>query len=225
MNNEGPTVFVIDDDAGVRDSLRRLVHSIGLSAELYESSKTFLEAVSPGRPGCIVLDVWLPEMNGLEVLKILTSRKIHTPIIMMSGYADVAIAVEAMKSGVYDFLEKPFSVQRMLESIQNAIVRDRALRHRHHHVGDVRTRVMKLSKRERQIMNLVVAGMTSNEIAMQLGIQLKTVGVHRSHINNKMKARNAADLVRLMSGVSDLDEDPTRLDADSKADGTTTVAG
>ena len=213
--NEAPTVFIVDDDAGVRDSVLRLVQSVGLSAELYESSAAFLRAITPERPGCIVLDVWLPELNGLEILKILDERKIHTPIIMMSGYADVAIAVEAMKAGVYDFLEKPFSVQRMLESIQKAMVRDRLLRLRDHHVGDVQNRVMKLSKRERQIMRLVVAGMTSSEIAAELGIQLKTVGVHRSHINNKMKARNAADLVRLMSGVGDVNAASSDKDTDS----------
>jgi len=200
---QAPTVFVVDDDVSIRESLRLLVESVGLTAETYPNAAVFLENLTPDRPGCLVLDVRLPGISGLELQKELSARGVHIPIIMTTGYPDVAVAVEAMKAGAFDFIEKPFSLQRILDSIQRAIARDLSLRRRRAGCSEIRLRLAKLSKREREIMRLVADGMTSSAIASELGLQKKTVEIYRSHINRKMRARNVADLVRMVHCVGE----------------------
>jgi two-component system response regulator FixJ len=193
-----PTVFVVDDDAGLCESLRALAQSVGLAVEVYPNATVFLENLTSEPLGCLVLDVRLPGTSGLDLQEELIARGADIPIIMITGYPDVAVAVQAMKNGAFDFIEKPFSMQRILDSIQRAIAYQRGLHREHEQREEVRRRLAKLSRRERQIADLVAAGMTSSAIAAELGLQKKTVDVYRSHINKKMRARNAADLVRMV---------------------------
>jgi FixJ family two-component response regulator len=198
-----PTVFVVDDDADVRQSLRALVQSVGLRVEVYPNAMVFLENLAPERPGCLVLDVRLPGMSGLELQKELAARRVDIPIIMTTGYADVSVAVEAMKAGAFDFIEKPFSLQRVLDSIQRAIAQHVSLRRDREEREEIRGRIAQLSRRERQVADMVADGMTSSAIALRLGLQRKTVEVYRSHVNKKLRARNVADLVRLVHAGSE----------------------
>lgn len=197
MSFSNSSVYVIDDEKEIRELLSRLVHSLGLRAESLSDSESLLALVTPEHAGCIVLDLWLPGKNGLEVQRELLARGIGLPVIMTSGYADVSIAVEAMKVGAYDFIEKPFSFQRMTEAIRGAIARDQLTRESRRHARGIRARAAELSKRELEVLRLVAAGLGSSEIAVRLGIQTKTIEVHRSHIIGKMEARNTADLVRM----------------------------
>lgn len=198
-----PTVFVVDDDADVRQSLRALVQSVGLRVEVYPNAMVFLENLAPERPGCLVLDVRLPGMSGLELQKELAARRVDIPIIMTTGYADVSVAVEAMKAGAFDFIEKPFSLQRVLDSIQRAIAQHVSLRRGREEREEIRARIAQLSRRERQVADMVADGLTSSAIASRLGLQRKTVEVYRSHVNRKLRARNVADLVRLVHAGSE----------------------
>jgi FixJ family two-component response regulator len=198
-----PTVFVVDDDVDLRDSLRTLVQSVGLAAEVYPNATVFLENLTGDRPGCLVLDVRLPGMSGLELQKELIARGIDIPIIMTTGYPDVSVAVEAMKAGAADFIEKPFSLQRILDSIQRAIAQQLSMRRDRAQREEIHLRLAQLSRRERQVARMVANGMTSSAIASRLGLQKKTVEVYRSHINKKMGARNVADLVRMVQSVSE----------------------
>lgn len=197
-----PTVFIVDDDAGLCESLRALVQSVGLTAEVYPNAAVFLENLTPEPLGCLILDVLLPGMSGPDLQKELVARRADIPIIMMTGYPDVSVAVQAMKDGAFDFIEKPFSMQRVLDSVQRAIAHHSRLRRHREQGEEVRRRLAQLSQRERQIANLVADGMTSSDIAARLGLQKKTIDVYRSHINKKMRARNAADLVRMVHSGS-----------------------
>ena len=197
-----PTVFVVDDDVDLCESLRVLVQSVDLTAEVYPNATVFLENLTPGPLGCLVLDVRLPGTSGLELQKELVARGVDIPIIMITGYPDVPVAVEAMKNGAFDFIEKPFSMQRILDSIQRAIAHQLGLRRDNEQRDAVQRRLAQLSRRERQIADLVADGMTSSAIAAKLGLQKKTIEVYRSHINKKMRARNAADLVRMVHSGS-----------------------
>jgi FixJ family two-component response regulator len=204
MAESAPTVFVVDDDILVRESLVRLAQSVGLHAEAFADASEFLETITPDDPGCAVIDVRLPGVSGLELQRELIGRDIQTPVIVTTGYGDVPTAVEAMKAGAFDFIEKPIPMQRMLTAIQKAIAQDRRVRRRLAEHEGVRRRLSMLSQRERQVADLVVGGMASSDIALKLGIQPKTVEVYRSHVNKKMRARNAADLVRMLYAVSDV---------------------
>jgi FixJ family two-component response regulator len=193
-----PTVFVVDDDMGLCESLRVLVQSIGLRAECYPNAAVFLENLAPEQPGCLVLDVRLPGMSGLELQKELNAREVELPVIMTSGYPDVSVAVEAMKDGAFDFIEKPFSLQRILDSIQQAVAENVESHREQARNEEVQTRLSQLSRREFEVATMVAEGLTSSAIASRLGLQKKTVEVYRSHINKKMRARNVADLVRMV---------------------------
>ncbi len=196
-----PTVFIVEDDPALRVALRQLVESVGLQAVTFSDARECLEVLTPDSPGCIVADLRLPGMSGLELHKVLTARGIRNPVIVTTGYGDVSTAVEAMKVGVFDFIEKPFPLQRMLVTIQHAVAQDRSMRESHARDDGVRTRMAELSRREREVLRLVAAGLASSDIASKLGIQTKTVEVHRSHINKKMQARNVADLVRMVHSI------------------------
>lgn len=192
-----PTVFVVDDDASVRESVRWMVGSLDLPVETYSNAREFLGAQNGGRPGCLVLDLRMPEMSGLDLQSELAARHIHLPIIMISGHADVASAVRALKAGALDFLEKPFARNELLERVQEALAVD--AKARQHEAERIRVEgcVARLTPRERQVMELVVSGKTNKNIAAELGLCEKTVEVHRARVMTKMEADSLAHLVRL----------------------------
>ncbi len=191
-------VFVVDDSAGVREGLRCLIESAGLTAETYSSADEFLRAYDPAKTGCLVLDLRMPEMNGLELQKKLVSSKIHLPIIFITGYGDVPTAVSAIKAGAFDFIEKPFNGEALLSSIRRALdsfnqqykLQEKGL--------EIRGRLQRLTRREREVLDLILAGMANKEIAAQLQLSAKTVEKHRHKVMSKMGARNSVDLARLV---------------------------
>lgn len=192
-----PTVFVVDDDAAVRKSFEWLVGSVGLRTETYESAKAFLAAYDPSRPGCLVLDVRMPGMSGLELQERLAADGVTLPVIVVSGYGDVPTAVRVMKQGAVDFIEKPFSDQAMLDRIQASIERDLQARDAAAERASARDNRDSLTRREAEVMELVIAGNSNKEIARALAISPKTVEVHRANVMRKMRADSLADLVRL----------------------------
>jgi two-component system, LuxR family, response regulator FixJ len=194
MPETQPTVFVVDDDPAVRKSLEVLIRSVGLKAETYESAQVFLDAYDSDRTGCLVLDVRMPGMSGLELQKTLRERGNGLPVIIITGHGDVPIAVRAMKAGAVEFLEKPFSKQLLLEHIHEAIAQDARQRQEESKQSQIETRLTQLSPRERQVMELVVAGKVSKQIAAELGLSKKTVDVHRAHVMEKMQVESVAEL-------------------------------
>lgn len=192
------TVFVVDDDPAVRKSLETLLKSVGLSVETFRSAQEFLAAYDPARPGCLILDVRMPGMSGLELQRTLRDRGQDIPIIIVTGHGDVPVAVRALKDGALEFLEKPFSKQMLLEHISEALKRDVAGRDRRGHHEEIAARLALLTDRERQVMELVVAGKVSKEIAAALGLSKKTVDVHRAHVMQKLKLESVAELVELV---------------------------
>lgn len=199
----GSTVYIVDDEKEIRDLLSRLIHSLGHRAETLSDAESLLSRLDSEQTGCIILDLWLPGINGLDTLRELVERGVGLPVIFTSGYADVSVAVQAMKNGAYDFIEKPFSFQRMAEAVRGALQRDQQTRDNRRLVNGIRRRVADLSKREMEVLRLVADGLGSSEIAERLGIQTKTVEVHRSHIIGKMDARNTADLVRMYLSIQE----------------------
>ena len=197
MDRETPTVFVVDDDAAVRQSFEWLVGSVGLKTETYASARAFLEGYDPARPGCLVLDVRMPGMSGLELQERLAAQGITLPVIVVSGYGDVPTAVRVMKQGAVDFIEKPFSDQAMLDRIQASIERDLKARKDAAERASARTNRDTLTRREAEVMDLVILGRSNKEIARDLAISPKTVEVHRANVMKKMQADSLADLVRL----------------------------
>lgn len=202
MSNE-PTVFVVDDDEEVRESIRWLIESVGLAVQTFASAKAFLDAYDPDQPGCVVLDVRMPEMSGPELQKKLLASGIEIPTIIVSAFGSVAVAVDAMKHGAMDFIEKPFSDQAMLDRIHQAIEKDRLQRRRKVQKTKAAARIDVLTAREREVMDLVVDGKATKQIAVELGISPKTVEAHRAHIMQKMAADSIAELVRLAVAASD----------------------
>ena len=192
-----PTVFVVDDDAAVRQSFEWLVGSVGLHTETFASAQAFLDAYDPARPGCLVLDVRMPGMSGLELQERLEAEGVTLPVIVVSGYGDVPTAVRVMKQGAVDFIEKPFSDQAMLDRIQASIERDLAARRAEAERASARGNRDSLTRREAEVMDLVIAGKSNKEIARDLAISPKTVEVHRANVMKKMQADSLADLVRL----------------------------
>jgi two-component system, LuxR family, response regulator FixJ len=193
-----PTVFVVDDDPAMRQSLRWLIESVNVGVETYATAQDFLAAYDPDRPGCLVLDVRMPGMGGLDLQAELARREIEVPVIIITGYAEVPTAVRALKAGALDFIEKPFSDQLLLDRIQQAIASDRQARARRLERAALAARVGQLTPREREVMQLVVAGSSNREIAAELGLSVKTVEVHRARVMEKMKVDSLADLVRLV---------------------------
>jgi RNA polymerase sigma factor (sigma-70 family) len=191
-----PTVFIVDDDRGLCEALTYLLESVHLNCESYSSTHEFLDAYDPQRPGCLVLDVRMPGMSGLDFQNELAARNSTLPIIMITGYADVSMAVRAMKAGAIEFLEKPFGDQVILESIQQAIERDRQARLREAERAKFGTRLARLTHREREVMDLLVAGRSNKEIAAELQVSRKTVETHRANLMNKTGARSLAGLIR-----------------------------
>ena len=192
-----PTVFVVDDDAAVRRSFEWLVGSVGLRTETFDSAQAFLKAYDPARPGCLVMDVRMPGMSGLELQERLLAEGITLPIIVVSGFGDVPTAVRVMKQGAVDFVEKPFSDQAMLDRIQASIEHDLRTREADAERAGARNDLANLTRRETEVMESVIAGRSNKEIARALHISPKTVEVHRANVMKKMRADSLADLVRL----------------------------
>ncbi len=197
-----PTVFIVDDDECLRDSLVWLVESVGLEAQTFARAKEFLEEYDHGQPGCLVLDLRMPEMSGLELQRILNEREIKLPVIFLTGHGDVSAAVQAMRAGAHDFIEKPASDQLLLDRIQQAITWDASRREREHGIREFKERLATLTRRERQVVEWVASGKANKEIADALGISPKTVEAHRAQCFSKLRVCNLAELVRNMQVVS-----------------------
>ncbi|HXJ32568.1 MAG TPA: response regulator [Candidatus Eisenbacteria bacterium] len=192
-----PVVFVVDDDPAMRDSLRWLIESTGVRVETYPDAQTFLDAVRSDMPGCLVLDVRMPGMSGLDLQSELARRGIGLPTIVVTGHAEVPMAVRAVKAGALDFIEKPFSDQLLLDRVRQGIEMDRHEREARERRGEAVRRLGLLTQREREVLDLVVAGKPNKEIAVVLRLSPKTVEVHRAHVMEKMQASSVAELVRL----------------------------
>ncbi|MBN1345135.1 MAG: response regulator transcription factor [Phycisphaerae bacterium] len=192
-----PTVYVVDDDQAVRDSLRWLIESTSLSVETFASAREFLDAYDSERPGCLLLDVRMPGMSGLELQEKLNADEISLPVIIITGHGDVQMAVRAMKAGAVDFVEKPFNDQMLVESIRQAIDQDRKARRTRAETTQIKRRLSRLTPREHEVLGMVVAGKLTKQIAGDLRLSEKTIEVHRAHIMSKMHADNVADLVRM----------------------------
>jgi len=194
---EAPIVFVVDDDESVREALRSLFRSVSLKVETFGSAADFLRSELPDVASCLVLDVRLPGVSGLDFQAELAKANIHIPIIFMTGHGDIPMSVQAMKAGAVDFLTKPFRDQDMLDAVAAAIERDRSRRKDEQRLSDVRARFDGLTEREREVMGLVTAGLMNKQIAGELGLSEITVKIHRGHAMRKMAARSLADLVRM----------------------------
>ena len=197
MRDGLPVVFVIDDDPAMRDSLRWLIESTGIQVETFADAQTFLARIRPDVPGCLVLDVRMPGMSGLDLQSELARRGIGLPTIVVTGHAEVPMAVRAVKAGAIDFIEKPFSDQLLLDRVRQGIEMDRLARAGRAQRADVLRRMSLLTQREREVLELVVAGRANKEIAAALRLSPKTVEVHRAHVMEKMQASSVAELVRL----------------------------
>ena len=197
MSDLAPTVFVIDDDENVREALVLLFEQVGLHTEGFANGQDFLNAYG-GQPGCVLVDVRMPGMSGLDLQRQLHERDIVLPVIIVTGHGDVPMAVRAMKLGAVDFIEKPFNDQELLDCVQTCIEEAvRAAKVRRHR-SELRARIAQLSKREREVMDMILAGKYSKTIAGQLGISPKTVDVHRAHILEKIEVKSVAELVRVV---------------------------
>lgn len=190
-------VFIVDDNAGVRDSIAELVSSVGLSHATFESAQQFLDAFDPEAPGCIVLDVRMAHMSGPALQERLNAMGARIPIVFISGHGDIDVAVKAIKAGAVDYVKKPYRDQQLLDSINEALSRDAAYRRAPARNSDFALRLTKLSDREREVMDLVVQGQASKEVARTLGISHRTVERHRNHIFDKLGVQSVAELVRL----------------------------
>lgn len=197
-----PTVFIVDDDAEVRDALQLLMQSVGLAVEPFASAQAYLDRFDPTRPGCLVLDIRMPGISGLELQQQLQQKPLHPPIVMITGHGDVPMAVRAVQSGASDFIEKPFRDQVLLDSVHRAITQDAEHRGEASRIADVEQRISRLTPREREVLELVMAGDRNKVIAFKLGVSQSTVEAHRAKVMEKMEAKTLSDLMRMALTIS-----------------------
>jgi len=199
MIAKAPTqlVFVIDDDASIREAISRLLHAIGLTVRTFGSAREFLQHRLPDIPACLVLDVRLPGLSGLDLQREMVERGIHVPVIFITGHGDIPMSVQAMKAGAVEFLTKPFRDQDLLDAVRSGIQRDRKGRKERAEVAKLREDLGQLTSREREVMSLVVAGFLNKQIALRLGASEKTIKIHRGRVMQKMRADSLADLVKM----------------------------
>lgn len=197
----GSFVFVVDDDPSMREAMRRLFRSVGLQVEVFESASEFLQTELKDAPSCLVLDVRLPGLGGLDFQAELAKSEVRMPIVFMTGHGDIPMSVRAMKAGAIEFLTKPFREQDMLEAVQLGLEQDRARRANETAVADLRARFGTLTQREREVMALVTAGLMNKQIAGQLELAEITVKLHRHSVMRKMQAKTLADLVRMADAL------------------------
>jgi FixJ family two-component response regulator len=197
MPGDAPVVYVVDDDAAARAAIQSLLHSVGLRAETFGSAREFLACRREDAPACLVLDVRLPGVSGLDFQRDLAARKLAIPIIFITGHGDIPMSVEAMKAGAIEFLTKPFRGQALLDAIHTAIERDRAARHEQSKEAELRQRLATLTPREREVMHLVISGLLNKQIAAEMRTSERTVKIHRGQVMRKMQAGSLPDLVRM----------------------------
>jgi two-component system, LuxR family, response regulator FixJ len=196
--NKNPVVMVVDDDAGVRNAMRALLKSVGLTSTLYASAQEFLAAFDPHQPGCLLLDIRMPGMSGMDLQQELNLRGAVIPVIFMSGHADIPMAVEAMQHGAFDFLQKPFRDQDLLDRIQRAIAQDAERRLALGEQARIKVHLESLTDREREVLDLLTKGKQNKVIAQDLGVSPRTIEIHRARVMEKMSARSVAELVRMV---------------------------
>jgi RNA polymerase sigma factor (sigma-70 family) len=192
-----PTVFIVDDDPSIRFAMQALMDSVNLPHEIFASADEFLEKVTDQRPGCLVLDIRMPGLGGLELQQELLGRGNTVPIIFITGHGDVPMAVEAMQKGAVDFIQKPFRDQDLLDRIREALTTDKERREEQQKHAEVAERLARLTNREREVFDLVVTGKPNKVIAYELGVSQRTVEIHRARVMEKMQARSLADLVKM----------------------------
>jgi len=198
MKDVPAMVYVVDDDDGVRGSIRLLLKSVGIAATPMASAQEFLAAFDPAQPGCLVLDIRMPGMSGLELQQQLNLRGAILPVVFITGHGDVPMAVDAMQHGAFDFLQKPFRDQDLIDRIQKALVRDRENRAAAQKHDQIRDRLASLTPREREVLQLLTQGRQNKVMAAQLGLSQRTVEIHRAHVMEKMGANSVAQLVRMV---------------------------
>jgi FixJ family two-component response regulator len=201
MTESEAVVFVVDDDPSVRRSLERLIRSAGFTVESFASAQEFLERPWPDTPGCLVLDIQMPGVSGLDLQGELAAAEVNLPIIFLTGYGTVPASVRAMKAGALDFLEKPVDDRALVDAVHQAVARSRRARLEQAEIQEIQRRVDSLSPREREVLSLLLTGMLNKQIAFELGTAEKTIKVHRGRVMEKMQAGSVAELVRLAGKV------------------------
>lgn len=203
-NNQ--TVFLVDDEPDVRASLSMLIRSIGLTPECYDTPQAYLKAYDPERPGCLILDMRMPGMSGLQLQEKLSAMGLHPPIIMISGHGEIPNAVQAVQRGAIDFLQKPISDQLLLDRIQQALQMDIENRENHNISSEAQSRYDRLTRRERQVLTGVIAGKLNKTIAGELDVSTRTIEIHRANLMEKMQAKSLSALVQMVANVEELSE-------------------
>ncbi len=208
MKIHAPSVYIVDDDEAVRGALRFLIRSVGLAAQAYASAQDFLTAYHRNDPGCLLLDVRMPGMSGLDLQQELNRRGATIPVVFITGHGDVPMAVEAMQHGAFDFLQKPFRDQDLLDRVQRAMARDAESRARLAARAEIRARLSTLTPRETEVLVLITRGKANKVVGAELGVSQRTVEIHRAHVMEKMRASSLAELVRMVLDSEDSKHNP-----------------